>query len=256
MTSFENPFKIALREGRRQVGLWLTTGSASVTEIVAGAGFDWLLIDMEHSPNDLTEIVDHLRASVGDSSELVVRVPWNDPIIVKRLLDQGARSLMFPFVQTAEEARRAVAATRYPPAGIRGLAGTSRATGYGSRKDYAARAAEEICVVVQLETESAVSQAREIAATEGVDGVFVGPNDLAATMGHLGQVGAPPVEAAIGRALAAIRAGGKSAGILDFNEQSASGRFEAGFGFVAVNGDASLIARETRRLATAFKGIS
>lgn len=252
MTSFDNPFKQALAAQRRQTGLWLTTGSPAVTEIVAGAGFDWLLVDMEHSPNDLTTVVDHLRAAVGGTAEPVVRVPWNEPVMVKRLLDQGARSLMFPFVQSAEEARRAVAATRYPPAGIRGFAGTSRATGYGRRRDYAARAAEEICVVLQIETAEAVAQAGEIAAVEGVDGVFIGPNDLAANLGHLGQPGAAPVRELIAQALAAIRGAGKAAGLLNFVEASAKADYAAGFSFIAVSADAFILARETGRVVAAF----
>jgi 4-hydroxy-2-oxoheptanedioate aldolase len=254
MRSFDNPFKRGLAEGRRQAGLWMTTGAPGITEMVAGAGFAWLLIDMEHSPNDLIQVVDHLRAAEGGTAEPVVRVPWNEPVMVKRLLDQGARSLMFPFVQSAEEARRAVAATRYPPHGIRGFAGTSRATGYGLRPDYHSRSGEEVCVVVQVETREALEAAGEIAAVEGVDGVFIGPNDLAASMGHLGQPGAAPVREAIAAALPRIRTTGKAAGLLNFNEAGARADFEAGFGFVAVAGDAFLLARETQRVAKLFGG--
>ena len=253
MQSYDNPFKQALAAGRQQTGLWLTTGSATVTEIAAGAGFDWLLVDMEHSPNDLTDVVDHLRAAVGGTAEPVVRVPWNEPVAVKRLLDQGARSLMFPFVQSAEEAGNAVAATRYPPHGIRGFAGTSRATRYGERTDYPARAADEICVVVQIETADACRLAGDIAAVEGVDGVFIGPNDLAANMGHLGDVGAAAVKAAIDDALGAITGAGKAAGLLDFNPASATARFAQGFRFIAVSGDAFLLARNARAVAKQFR---
>ncbi|CAA2158549.1 4-hydroxy-2-oxo-heptane-1,7-dioate aldolase [Methylobacterium brachiatum] len=253
MDSFLNPFKRGLLEQRRQVGLWMTTGSATLTEIAAGGGLDWLLIDMEHSPNDLISVVDHLRAAASTTTEAVVRVPWNEPVLVKRLLDQGARSLMFPFVQTADEARRAVAATRYPPQGIRGFAGTSRATDYGRRSNYPAQSAEEICVVVQLETPEALRAARDIAGVEGVDGVFIGPADLAANMGHLGNPGAGPVQAAIREGLSAIRATGKAAGLLNFNEIAAKSDFEAGFSFVAVSGDAFIMARGVERLVEAFR---
>ncbi|KMO45014.1 hypothetical protein VQ03_00080 [Methylobacterium tarhaniae] len=252
MRSFDNPFKRGLAEGKRQAGLWMTTGSPGITELAAGAGFAWMLIDMEHSPNDFIQVVDHLRAAEGGTAEPVVRVPWNEPVLVKRLLDQGARSLMFPFVQNAEEARRAVAATRYPPHGIRGFAGTSRATGYGLRPDYHARSGEEVCVIVQVETKEALEAAGEIAAVEGVDGVFIGPNDLAASMGHLGEPNAAPVRAAIAAALPRIRGAGKAAGLLNFNEAGAKADFEAGFGFVAVAGDAFLLARETQRVAKLF----
>ncbi len=252
MKTFDNPFKRALAEGRRQAGLWMTTGAPGITELAAGAGFAWMLIDMEHSPNDLIQVVDHLRAAEGGTAEPVVRVPWNEPVMVKRLLDQGARSLMFPFVQSAEEARRAVAATRYPPHGIRGFAGTSRATGYGLRPDYHARSGDEVCVIVQVETKEALAAAGEIAAVEGVDGVFIGPNDLAASMGHLGEPDAAPVRAEIAAALTRIRASGKAAGLLNFSEAGAKADFEAGFGFVAVAGDAHLLARETQRVAKLF----
>jgi 4-hydroxy-2-oxoheptanedioate aldolase len=253
MISFVNAFKQGLHDKRRQTGLWMTTGSATMTEIAAGAGLDWLLVDMEHSPNDLIDVVDHLRAAVGKGAEIVIRVPWNEPVVVKRLLDQGARSLMFPFVQSVEEAQRAVAATRYPPQGIRGFAGTSRATDYGRRTDYAARSAEEVCVIVQLETAAALKAARDIAAVDGIDGVFIGPNDLAASMGHLGNPGAPPVKAAIRQALEAITSAGKAAGLLNFNEADAKADYEAGFHFIAVSGDAFILAREAQRLAKAFQ---
>lgn len=253
--SFDNRFKEALAAGDPQVGCWLTLGSADATEVAAGSGFDWLLIDMEHSPNDLTQVVGHLRAAQGGTAEPVVRVPWNEPVIVKRLLDQGARSLMFPNVQSAAEARAAVAATRYPPDGIRGVAGTSRATDYGRRAGYAGRAGEELCVIVQLETGAAIEASAEIAAVPGVDGVFIGPNDLAASLGVMGQLAAPPLTDAIDRALAAARTAGKAVGILDFNPASASTRFGAGFGFVAVGGDAFALARSLDGLVGQFAPI-
>ena len=253
MMSFENPFKHALTQDRRLTGLWMTTGSPTVVEIAAGSGFDWLLIDMEHSANDIVDVVAQLRAAVGGTAEPVVRIPWNEPIAVKRLLDQGARSLMFPYVQSAAEAHRAVAATRYPPRGIRGFAGVSRATDYGRRRDYASRSADEICVIVQVETAEAIAVAAEIATVDGVDGVFVGPNDLAANLGHVGNVNAPPVQAAIRQALDAISGAGKAAGILNFNEAGSKAHFNDGFRFIAVSGDSFILARESERVARAFK---
>src|SRR5579864_6194830 len=145
----QNRFKRAIAAGQRQLGLWLSLASPAATEVAAGAGFDWLLIDMEHAPNELPDVVHHLRAAEGGTAEPVVRVPWNDAVMVKRLLDIGAKSLLFPFVQSAEEARRAVAATRYPPHGIRGFAGTTRANRYGRVAGYAKKAGDEICVLVQ-----------------------------------------------------------------------------------------------------------
>ncbi len=248
-----NTFKRALYANKKQVGFWLTLGSTTVTEIAAGAGFDWLLVDMEHSANELPDVQDHLRAAVGGTAEAVVRIPWNEPVLVKRMLDIGARSLMFPYVQNADEARRAVAATRYPPAGVRGFAGAARGSNYGRVADYAKRIAEEICVVVQIETPQAVAAIPQIAAVDGVDGVFIGPNDLAANMGHLANAGAPEVKALVRDAVAAIRKTGKAAGILNFKEDEARELFKSGVSFIAVSGDAALMARQTERVVAAFR---
>src|SRR5260370_25268220 len=168
----QNKFKRALAEKRTQIGLWMTMASPNATEVLAGAGFDWLLLDMEHSANDVPQLADNLRAAEGGTAEPIVRVPWNEPVIVKRVLDQGARTLLFPFVQSAEEARRAVQATRYPPQGIRGFAGTTRTNRYGRVADYAKRASRRICVLVQCETRTAVADIPAIAPTAGTD-VFV-----------------------------------------------------------------------------------
>ncbi len=243
-----NRFKTGLREGRRQPGLWVTLESVNVTEIVAGSGYDWLLLDMEHTTLGIAAVADHLRAARGGTAEVVVRVPWNEPVLVKRLLDAGVRSLMFPYVQTAEEAARAVAATRYPPEGIRGFSGNSRANLFARVADYAARAHEEICVIVQVESPDAVAAIGAIGAIEGVDAIFVGPNDLAANMGMLGRSGAPEVRAAVRGALDAIRATGKASGMLEFNVAEARRLFEAGYTFVAVGSDTGIIARRSEAL--------
>ena len=248
-----NRLKRALAAGQKQIGFWLTLASPNATEIAATAGFDWLLIDMEHSPNDLNDVIHHLRAAVGGTAEPVVRIPWNDPVAVKRLLDIGVRSLMFPYVQSVDEAKRAVAATRYPPAGIRGIAGTTRATAYGRVKDYAKTAASEICVVVQAETVKALDAASDVAKVDGVDCVFIGPNDLSASMGQIGNMGAPDVQAAIARGIERIRAGGKAAGILEFKEDSARKYLAAGFQMIAVGGDGGMLARGTEAMAQRFK---
>ncbi|HWU17089.1 MAG TPA: aldolase/citrate lyase family protein [Devosia sp.] len=244
-----NTFKQGLREKRRQIGGWLTTGSPTVTEIFAGIGFDWLLLDMEHSPNDFLLVVDHLRAA-GVGAPIVVRVPWNEPIMVKRLLDAGVTSLMFPYVQTVEEAKAAVAATRYPPHGIRGVAGTTRATSYGRRENLA-RAAEQIAVVVQIETPEAMTAIGDIARVDGVDGVFIGPNDLAANMGHLGSSTHPEVRDAMLRGAAQIRAAGKSSGTLGYNSTHSASPFTDGFDFLGVASDAgAIVAGATEKLGT------
>jgi 4-hydroxy-2-oxoheptanedioate aldolase len=250
----QNRFKRALASGETQIGLWLSLASPAATEVAAGAGFDWLLIDMEHAPNELTDVAHHLRAAEGGTAEPVVRVPWNDPVMVKRLLDIGARSLLFPFVQSAEEARRAVAATRYPPQGIRGFAGTTRANRYGRVAGYAARAAEEICVLVQCETRKAVAEIPAIAALDGIDGVFIGPADLAADMGHLADTQHPEVQAAILAAGKAIAASGKAPGFLSLREDETRRVLAGGFRFVAVHTDVALLARQTEALVKLYKG--
>ena len=249
----QNRFKRALAAGTQQIGLWMSLASPSATEVAAGAGFDWLLLDMEHAPNELPDVAHHLRAAEGGTAEPVVRVPWNEPVIVKRLLDIGARTLLFPFVQSAEEARRAVAATRYPPQGIRGFAGTTRANRYGRAAGYAQKAAEEICVLVQCETRKAVADIAAIAAVDGVDGIFIGPSDLAADMGHLGNTQHADVQAAILDAGKRIRAGGKAPGFLSVREDETRRVLDGGFLFVAVNTDVAILARQSEALVRSFK---
>lgn len=251
----ENRFKKGLAGGVRQVGFWLTLASPNATEVVAGAGFDWLLIDMEHAANEVPTVVDHLRAAItGGPAEPVVRVPWNEPVVVKRLLDCGARSLMFPYIQNADDARRAVASTRYPPQGIRGFSGVSRATNFGRVRDYVGRCEEEICVIAQIESPGALTAIPEIAAVPGIDGVFIGPNDLAANMGFVGRASAPEVRVEIDKGLALIRASGKPAGLLNFSESDALAQFQAGFTFIAVGSDTGVLARNAEKLARFFQG--
>jgi 4-hydroxy-2-oxoheptanedioate aldolase len=249
----QNRLKRALAAGEKQIGFWLTLASPNATEIAATAGFDWILIDMEHSPNDFADVIHHLRAAVGGTAEPVVRVPWNEPVTVKRLLDIGVRSLMFPYVQSAEEAKRAVASTRYPPQGVRGVAGTTRATAYGRIKDYAKAAAGEICIIVQVETPKAIDASTEMARVDGVDCVFIGPNDLAASMGQIGNTGAAEVQAMLKRGLDNIRAGGKAAGILEFKDEAARRFLAQGFQLIAVGGDGGMLARGTEAMARSFK---
>jgi 4-hydroxy-2-oxoheptanedioate aldolase len=243
-----NPFKAALAQGKRQPGLWLTLESVNATEVVAGSGYDWLLLDMEHTGLDLSQIADHIRAVRGGTAELVVRIPWNDPIVIKKLLDSGVRSFMIPFVQSAAEARAAVAATRYPPHGIRGVSGNMRANNFARYTDYATRYHEEQCIIVQIESPTAVEAIGEIGNVDGVDGIFVGPNDLAANMGLFGQPGAPQLRAVIGDALAKIRSSRKAAGILNFNPEEARALFNDGYSFIAVGSDTSILARRSEAL--------
>ena len=248
-----NAFKRALAAKRAQIGLWCSLSSNYAVEAVAGAGFDWLLLDMEHSPNDLTDVLSQLQAAAPYPTSTVVRLPWNDFVATKRMLDIGAQSVLFPYVQNAEEARQAVASTRYPPAGIRGVAGATRATRFGRIKDYAKHAHEEICVLVQVETKAALEHLESIADVEGVDGVFIGPADLHASLGYPGDVANPAVLPIIDDAIKRIRARGKAPGILYADEKLARRYLELGALFVAVGADVGLLARGADALAAKFK---
>ena len=249
----QNPFKRALKAGKPQIGLWSTLSSSYTVEAVAGAGFDWLLLDSEHSPVDIENLLTQLQAAAPYASHPIVRIPWNDMVNTKRVLDIGAQSLLIPYVQTAEEARSAVASTRYPPAGVRGVAGTTRATRFGRVKEYAKRAHEEICVLVQVETQSALGSIEAICAVDGVDGVFIGPADLLASMGHAGETANAKVKPLIDDAIRRIRKAGKAPGILTPNEADARHWLECGALFVAVGSDAGILARGADALAAKFK---
>ncbi|MDX1605195.1 MAG: HpcH/HpaI aldolase/citrate lyase family protein, partial [Candidatus Competibacterales bacterium] len=193
----ENRFKAAIRAGRPQLGLWSNLCSNLAAEVIATAGYDWILLDMEHAPNDLATVLSQLQALAAGPAMPIVRPPWNEPVMVKRLLDLGVFTLLFPMVQSAEEAAAAVASTRYPPDGIRGVALSHRGNRFGQIEDYFSRVGAELCVLVQIETRAALERIDEIAAVDGVDGVFFGPADLSADMGLLGQPGHPEVSAAI-----------------------------------------------------------
>ena len=249
----QNAFKRALKAGKTQIGLWSSLSSNYTVEVIAGAGYDWILLDCEHSPNDLESLLAQLQAAAAYPTESVVRVPWNDMVTVKRVLDIGARSLLIPYVCSVEEAKAAVTATRYPPAGVRGVAGTTRATRFGRVKDYAKRAHEEICVLVQVETKPALDQLEAICAVDGVDGVFIGPADLHASLGHLGETANPAVLPKIEDAITRIKAGGKAAGILTADEKLARRYLELGALFVAVGADVGILARGADALAAKFK---
>ena len=192
-----NAFKRALRDGRKQIGLWASLCSGLVSEILASAGYDWIMIDAEHAPNDLASVLDQLRGLKGGTATPIVRPAWNDPVLIKRYLDLGVQTLLVPWVQNAAEAARAVAATRYPPKGIRGVALIHRASGFGAIPDYLTRANDEMCVLVQVETREALGQLESIAAVDGVDGIFIGPSDLSAAMGNIGGNRSPEMRGAV-----------------------------------------------------------
>lgn len=252
-TETRNPFKQALANCERQVGLWCGLANPLAAEILAGAGFDWILVDGEHGPTDIPLLVSQLQAMKGGTAEPVFRVAWNDMVMIKRALDAGARTLMIPFVQSVEEARKAVAASRYAPLGIRGVAGGVRAADFGRVKNYLQNAHLDTCILVQLETRAGLAAIEGIAALGGVDGIFIGPNDLAAEMGHLGNTRHPDVEALVRDGVQRIRATGKSAGTLAFNCDDAERMFDWGFNFTAIGTDVGILARGAEALAARFK---
>lgn len=248
-----NAFKAALIEGRQQLGLWCTLSSPYATEVVAGAGYDWLLLDTEHSPAELTTVLAQLQAVSAYPVSPVVRPAANDTVLIKRLLDIGAQSLLIPYVQNAEEARAAVAATRYPPDGIRGVSALTRATRFGRVKNYPHAAARELCLLVQVETQEALDQIDAIAAVEGVDGIFIGPGDLAASLGHVGDLKHARVVDAVENAIVRIRAAGKPAGILTGDPAFAKRCIDLGTTFTAIGVDAGILARQSEQALASFR---
>jgi 4-hydroxy-2-oxoheptanedioate aldolase len=246
-----NTFKHAIAKGELQIGLWCSLCSPVAIEVVSHSGYDWLLLDTEHSPNDVTDILGHLQAAQSGTASCIVRPSWNDMVLIKRFV--GAQTLLLPFVQTPEEAKRAVECTRYPPGGVRGITGSGRASRYGRVKDYLKNASSEICVLVQVETREALKQIEAIASVDGVDGVFIGPNDLSASFGHIGNWGHPEVQDAIEDAAKKIKKAGKAAGILTPNEEEAKKFIQWGYTFVAVGADLGLLSKNADALAKRFK---
>jgi len=254
MPAPRNGFKAALARREPQIGLWLGLGSPHAAELCAGAGFDWLLVDGEHAPFDVPAIAAQLQAIAASPSQAVVRAPVGETWIVKQLLDIGAQSLLIPMVDDAAQARALVRATRYPPHGVRGVgAALARASAFSRIGDYLDTAGEQICLLVQAETVRALANLEEIAAVDGVDGIFIGPSDLAADMGHLGRPGHPDVQRAVEEGLARIVAAGKPAGILTADEALARRYLALGATFVAVGTDVTLFARATGALADRFR---
>lgn len=249
-----NTFKQALTKLPPQFGLWLGLADPSSAEICATAGFDWLLIDGEHGPNDLRSMLAVLQAVAPYPSHPIVRIPQGDVALVKQVLEIGATTLLVPMVESAEQARGLVRAMRYPPQGIRGVgSGLARSSRWSGYSDYVTNANQGVCLLVQVESADALAQVDDIAAVDGVDGVFIGPADLAASMGHLGQAGHPDVRAAIEAALPRILAAGKAPGILAVDETLARRYVKLGARFVAVGVEATMLAQTTRALAARFK---
>jgi 4-hydroxy-2-oxoheptanedioate aldolase len=249
----KNWFKAQLRAHRQQIGLWCSLASAYGLEVVAGSGFDWLLLDTEHSPNDVDSVLAQLQAAAGYDVSAVVRPASNDTVLIKRFLDIGVQTLLIPYVQNPEEARASVAAMRYAPDGVRGVSGITRATRFGRVDGYAKRAAEELCLLVQVETRAALDSLEAIATTPGVDAVFLGPADLAASLGHAGEPGHPVVCAAVEDALARLAVVNVPAGILTSDPVFADRCIGLGSIFTAVGVDLGVLARGTEALARRFK---
>ncbi len=251
-----NHFKRAIGAGTLQLGLWSGLSSNVTVEVLANAGFDWLLLDTEHSPNELPMVHAQLQAISRGATHPIVRPPWNDSVTIKRYLDLGVQTLLIPFVQDAAEAQAAVAATRYPPRGVRGYAAAARASDFGRVKDYPALCEEQLCVLLQVETPLALSNIESIGAVDGVDGIFIGPGDLAASMGHIGQTTHPEVVAAIEDAVRRIRACGKPVGILVGDEKLTRHYMAIGCTFVAVGSDVGVLARGAEALAARFRPVA
>jgi 4-hydroxy-2-oxoheptanedioate aldolase len=250
MTPAGNPFKAALKAGKPQIGLWLSMASPYMAEVSATAGFDWLLIDGEHSPNDLQSTLAALQAIAPYPSQPIVRVVEGSEHLIKQVLDIGAQTLLVPMVDTAAQAAQVVAATRYPPQGVRGVGSAiARASRWNARSDYLAVANDETCLLVQAESAAAMANLAAICAVEGVDGVFIGPADLAASMGHRGKPNHPEVQAAIENAIKTITASGKAAGILTGDVTQARHYLALGCTFVAVGVDVLVYANAARALA-------
>ena len=251
-----NPFKQALAEQRPQIGLWLGLADSYSAEICASAGFDWLLIDGEHAPNDLRSVLGQLQAIAAYPSHPVARVPIGHghagTTLIKQFLDIGVQTLLVPMVDTAEQAAQLVRAVRYPPFGYRGMAG-ARASGRGRYPRYAHEANGQICLLVQIETRAGLDNLAAIAATDGIDGIFIGPADLSASLGHVGDPGHAEVQNAIRDAIVRIGKTGKAAGILSADDSLARRYLELGATFVAVGLDTTLLMRATSELAARFK---
>lgn len=248
-----NSFKAALGVGQRQLGIWSSLCSPISAEILADAGFDWILFDSEHSPIEIAALLPLLQASARATGNSAVRIAWNDPVMIKRVLDLGAQTIFAPFIQSADEARDLVASCRYPPKGKRGVAGSTRASRYGRTKDYISRANDEICIVAQIETLDAIENIEAIANVEGIDGIFVGPSDLSASMGFPAQAGHPQVQSVLRDCAKRIRKAGKPPGILATNSKDAKRYFDWGYIFVAAGVDVALLTKAVDTLITEFE---
>ncbi len=248
-----NTFTHAIAAGEKQIGIWVTLADGHAAEVVAHAGFDWAVVDMEHTPGDYQNVLSQLQAFSGTATTALVRPEWNDTVAIKRILDLGAEGLVIPMIQSVQEAQKAVAATRYPPHGVRGVSGATRATKFGRVTDYVQNVSRETTVILQLETAQAISQAAEIGAVVGVSGIFFGPADIAADIGHLGNTMHPDVWALIRPAAQKLIAMGVPVGTLVLDPDFAAELLNEGFTFVAGGIDADLLARASDTMIAKVK---
>lgn len=248
MAAPENRLKARMQAAEMLTGIWIGSGAEATAEALSLVGYDWMLLDGEHGPIEVSALLPMMRAAALGGIDVVARVPWNDPVLIKRVLDIGAQTLMIPFVQNADEARAAVRAMRYPPHGIRGAAGVTRAGRYGTASDYLAGANAQVSLIAQAETAEAIACVGEIAAVDGVDAVFVGPSDLAASMGHLGHSGHPDVQTAIAQAARDILAAGKTPSILALDAAGARAYRAMGYRLIAAGLDMHLLVQAARNL--------
>lgn len=248
-----NPFRERLAASGVPLGTWLMSGAASTAEAMGRAGFDWLVLDLEHVPLDDSQALASLQAIAGTPASVVVRLAGNEPVLFKRALDMGAQTVMVPFVESVADARRAVSHAKYPPLGVRGFAAMFRASGYGTVPDYAQRANDSVFTIIQLETPAAVAALEDIAQVPGVDALFLGPGDLSANMGHIGNLGHPEVQAVIADVARRCRALGKPCGIVGPTPEMVGKFIEHGYAFVAVASDMGMMMRQASQFIQAIR---
>ncbi|MEX0303720.1 MAG: aldolase/citrate lyase family protein [Leisingera sp.] len=254
MPAPKNIFKQALSQGKRQIGCWMSFADGQIAEIMGTCGFDWLVIDGEHAPNDIRSVRDQLIALAASPSHPVVRVPVGETWMIKQVLDAGAQTVLVPIVESAEQARELVRACHYPPKGVRGVGATAaRATMFGTVSEYIQTADQEVCLLVQVENRAGMDALDEILQVEGIDGVFIGPADLSTDMGHQGNSAHPEVRAAIADAITRIKAAGIAPGILGTTDEATQAYADMGAQFLAVGIDVMVLARNARDLAAKWK---
>lgn len=254
MPAPNNSFKQALADGKRLIGCWMSAGEPAIAEVMGTAGFDWLVIDGEHGPNDIRSIRDQLMALQSSPSHAVVRVPIGEAWLIKQVLDCGAQTVLVPMVESVEQARDLVRACKYPPFGMRGVGATAgRATHFGLVSEYVATADDQICLLVQIESRAGIEALDDIAQIDGIDGIFIGPADLSTDMGHKGNSAAPEVRTVIADAMAKIKAAGKAPGILGVSEEAIQAFDDMGAQFLAVGIDIMILVQNARALSARWK---